>query len=90
MADESFVSQAMSKHPQAPFSDLVFISFALLMRVRKIFDCVSRGKRGIVSKRGSRTDYDSLAPGSLNTIRRMFARIVFDTVYPPKLNLQDG
>lgn len=27
MADESFVSQAMSKYPQAPFSDLVSICF---------------------------------------------------------------
>ncbi|CAM8973842.1 hypothetical protein QQ045_028455 [Rhodiola kirilowii] len=90
MADESFVSHAMSKYPQAPFSDVVFISFALLMRVRKIFECVSRGKRGTVSKRGSRTDYDSSAPGSLNEVRRLFARIVFDTVYPPKLNSQAG
>lgn len=57
------------------------------MRVHKIFECVSRAKRS-VSRRGSRTDYDSSASENLTEVRRLFARIVFDTVYPPKLNSQ--
>lgn len=86
MADERFVTQALMKYPQAPRSDLVFISLALTLRVWSIFDCVRRGKeRGFLPKRGGKIDYESLALGRLQEVRHMFARVVFDTVYPTKL-----
>lgn len=52
-----------------------------------IFDCVRKGKdRGLVSKRGREIDYEGLAMGRLSEVRHLFARLVFDTVYPTKLN----
>ncbi|PSR84614.1 Poly(A) polymerase [Actinidia chinensis var. chinensis] len=87
MTDEHFVSQAMIEYPQAPHSDLVFISPALTLKVVAIFERVRGGKeRGFVPKRGSKIDYEALALGRLNEVRHMFARIVFDTVYPPQPN----
>ncbi|KAK9278938.1 hypothetical protein L1049_028520 [Liquidambar formosana] len=87
MTDEYFVSQAMAGYPQAPYSDLVFIPLGLYLRVGRIFECVKEGKeKGYVSKQGSRIDYEMLALGSLQEVRHVFARIVFDTVYPLKLN----
>ncbi|XP_062156099.1 uncharacterized protein LOC133863939 isoform X2 [Alnus glutinosa] len=87
MRDQYYVSQAMSKYPQAPCSDLVFIPWALSLRVSKIFECVRRGmERGSVPKRGKKIDYESLALGSLKEVRHTFARIVFDTIYPPNQN----
>lgn len=57
------------------------------MRVCKIFECVRRGKeRGSVPKRSRTIDHDSLALGNLSEIRHVFARIVFDTVYPQNRN----
>ncbi|GAV71485.1 LOW QUALITY PROTEIN: PolyA_pol domain-containing protein/PolyA_pol_RNAbd domain-containing protein, partial [Cephalotus follicularis] len=51
MTDARYVSQSMSKYPQAPRSDLVFIPAALCLRVCKIFECVRRGKEmGCVPK----------------------------------------
>lgn len=86
MTDEHFVSRAMIEYPQAPHSDLVFISLALSLKVSTIFECVRRGKeKGFVPKRGSRIDYESLALGRLHEVRHMFARIVFDTIYPPQM-----
>ncbi|KAK2970596.1 hypothetical protein RJ640_011785 [Escallonia rubra] len=86
LADERYVSRALIKYPQAPHSDLVFISLALTLKVSTIFDCVRRGKvKGFVTKPRNEIDYESLALGQLQEIRRMFARIVFDTVYPPEL-----
>ncbi|GAV60170.1 PolyA_pol domain-containing protein/PolyA_pol_RNAbd domain-containing protein, partial [Cephalotus follicularis] len=84
MTDESFVSQAMAGwYPQAPFSDLVFIPLALYLRVCRIFECVRGGaEKGFVSKQGRKIDYDSLAIGSLREVRHIFARIVFDTLFP--------
>ncbi|KAH7833397.1 hypothetical protein Vadar_005914 [Vaccinium darrowii] len=87
MTDEHSVSQAMMAYPQAPYSDLVFISFALSEKVCMVFQCVRRGKeKGFVPKGGSKINYESLALGTLNEVRHVFARIVFDTVYPPQLN----
>ncbi|KAK3018158.1 hypothetical protein RJ639_003828, partial [Escallonia herrerae] len=64
----------------------VFISLALTLKVSTIFDCVRRGKeKGFVTKPRNKIDYESLALGQLQEVRRMFARIVFDTVYPPEL-----
>ncbi|KAI8024339.1 Poly(A) polymerase I [Camellia lanceoleosa] len=86
MTDEHFVSRAMIEYPQAPHSDLVFISLALSLKVSTIFECVRRGKeKGFVPKRGSRIDYESLALGRLHEVRHMFARIVFDTIYPQQM-----
>ncbi|MBA0805888.1 hypothetical protein Gohar_005376, partial [Gossypium harknessii] len=80
MTDEHFVSQAMSAYPQAPFSDLVFISLALYLNVCKVFQCVTMGaEKGFVAKQGSRIDYELLALGSLRETRHTFARVVFDT-----------
>lgn len=56
---------------------------ALYLRVRKIFECVGGGKeKGFVPKHGSKIDYDLLAMGSLKEVRHVFARVVFDTIYP--------
>lgn len=86
MTDEHFVSRAMIEYPQAPHSDLVFISLALSLKVSTIFECVRRSKeKGFVPKRGSKIDCESLALGRLHEVRHMFARIVFDTVYPPQM-----
>ncbi|XP_010656776.1 uncharacterized protein LOC100259104 isoform X2 [Vitis vinifera] len=91
MTDEHFVSQAMSKYPRAPYSDLVFISLASFLRASKIFQCVQGGaEKGFVPKQGSRIDYEFLALGSLREVRHVFARIVFDTVYPLSLNTEDN
>ncbi|XP_031490545.1 uncharacterized protein LOC116257721 isoform X1 [Nymphaea colorata] len=83
MTDEYSVSQAMAKYPQAPFSDLVFIPCNLYWKVCRMFDCVGRGKeRGYVPKRKMKIDYRALYEGDMPEVRHMFARVVFDTVYP--------
>ncbi|XP_073140687.1 uncharacterized protein [Henckelia pumila] len=89
MTDEYFVSQAMAKYSKAPFSDLVFFSLALYLRVCKIFECVKGGReKGFASKRGSKIDYEELALGSLREVRHVFARVIFDTIYPIEDRLQ--
>lgn len=89
MTDHQYVSQAMINYPQAPWSDLVFIPQALSMRVCKIFECVRRGKeRRPIPKRSRTIDHDSLALGNLSEVRHVFARIVFETVYPRNQNRQ--
>ncbi|XP_015895909.3 uncharacterized protein LOC107429691 isoform X3 [Ziziphus jujuba] len=86
MTDRYYVSQAMIKYPKAPRSDLVFISLALSLRVCKIFECIGRGMgKETVPRRGEKINYESLALGNLPEVRHTFARIVFDTVYPPNL-----
>ena len=51
-----------------------------------MFECVREGKeKGFVPKQGSKINYELLALGSLQEVRHVFARIVFDTVYPLKL-----
>ncbi|XP_054805876.1 uncharacterized protein LOC129308635 isoform X2 [Prosopis cineraria] len=87
MTDERFVSQAMADYPQAPYSDLVFIPLGVYLKARSIFDCVtvSDAAKKFVSKRGRKINYDSLAAGDLREVRHVFARIVFDTVYPLRL-----
>ncbi|XP_062027661.1 uncharacterized protein LOC133743671 isoform X1 [Rosa rugosa] len=83
MTDQQIVSEAMAAYPQAPFSDLVFIPWGLSLRVSQIFNCVKvGGKLGFVAKQGSKIDYESLAQGSLPEVRHIFARVVFDTIYP--------
>lgn len=57
------------------------------MRVCRIFECVrEREGQGFVSKQGSKISYESLALGSLPEVRHVFARIVFDTVFPLKVS----
>ncbi|XP_074346058.1 uncharacterized protein LOC141684826 isoform X2 [Apium graveolens] len=89
MTDEYHVSKAMSGFPKAPKSDLVFISLQLYLRVCKIFECVKEGKQvNIVAKQGSNIDNELLTLGSLEEVRHVFARVVFDTVYPISTSLQ--
>ncbi|KAK6148013.1 hypothetical protein DH2020_018925 [Rehmannia glutinosa] len=89
MTDEHFVSQAMAKYPKAPYSDLVFFPMQLYLRVCRIFDCVRGGReKGFVPKHGSKIDYELLAMGSLREVRHVFARVVFDTIYPIDNRLQ--
>lgn len=65
----------------------VFISLALYEKAGMIFHCVRKGKeKGFVPKVGSKVDYESLALGRLSEVRHVFARTVFDTVYPLQLN----
>lgn len=86
MTDEHFVSQALLKYPQAPKSDMVFISRMLSHKVSAIFECVRKGKeKNFRRKRGSKIDYESLALGKLREVRYIFAMVVFDTVFPPCL-----
>ncbi|KAF5203615.1 poly(A) polymerase I-like [Thalictrum thalictroides] len=89
MTDESFVSQAMAKYPQAPYSNLVFISLGLYMRVCKIFYCLKHGNEDFITKRRKNIDYEYLAVGNLQEVRHVFARVVFDTVYPLHLREQN-
>lgn len=87
MTDEYYVSKAMSMYRKPPYSDMVFISLELYLRVCKIFECVRQGKEeGFVAKQGRKIDYDLLALGSLEEVRHVFARIVFDTVFPLHLS----
>ena len=63
------------------------MSRPLLERVQRMFGSVRRkgdGERGVPSL-DRRINYKSLAIGDFHETRRVFARIVFDTVYPPKL-----
>ncbi|CAM8972284.1 unnamed protein product [Rhodiola kirilowii] len=86
MTDGQYVYQALARYPEAPKSDLVFIPYHLYLRTCRIFECVQEGKeKGFVPKHGSETDYEQLAAGSVQELRQIFARIVFDTVYPLRL-----
>ncbi|KAL9313986.1 hypothetical protein ACSQ67_019438 [Phaseolus vulgaris] len=83
MTNEYFVSQAMADYPQAPHSNLVFIPLSLYLEVYKIFDGVRVSTvQKFLSKQRREIDYDSLALGNLQEVRHVFARVVFDTVYP--------
>lgn len=83
MTDEHFVSQAMADYPQAPHSDLVFIPLELYVKTFNVFECVKRSAvKKSLSKQGMKIDYESLANGDIQEIRHVFARIVFDTVFP--------
>uniref|UniRef100_A0A1D1XJ85 Glutamate--tRNA ligase n=1 Tax=Anthurium amnicola TaxID=1678845 RepID=A0A1D1XJ85_9ARAE len=58
--------------------------------VCKIFQCVGNlvRERGFVPKR-IKINYESLAQGALTEMRHVFARVVFDTVYPQSLEQTD-
>ncbi|XP_061364579.1 uncharacterized protein LOC133308007 [Gastrolobium bilobum] len=83
MTTRHLVSRAMADYPQAPHSDLVLIPLGMYIKSLSIFDCVkvNAGKK-FLSKHGRTIDYESLARGDVQEIRHVFARIVFDTVYP--------
>ncbi|XP_027340773.1 uncharacterized protein LOC113854114 isoform X2 [Abrus precatorius] len=87
MTTRHLISGAMIDYPQAPHSDLVLIPLAMYIKALSIFDCVkvSAGKQ-ILSKQGRKIDYESLAHGDLQEVRHVLARIVFDTVYPLRLD----
>lgn len=90
MTDGKAVSKAMAKYPQAPYSDLVFIPIGLGFRVCRILECVSKGEeKGYLSKKGGKINYKMLAIGGLQEVRHIFARVIFDTVYPLNL-LEDN
>ncbi|PHU23463.1 hypothetical protein BC332_08570 [Capsicum chinense] len=90
MTDEYFVSRAMSNYPKAPYSDLVFIPLALYLKACNVCQCVRMGKeKGFVAKRGNKIDYELLASGSLQEVRHVFARVVFDTIYPLNIGEDD-
>ncbi|KAI3766076.1 hypothetical protein L2E82_16125 [Cichorium intybus] len=83
MTDSYYVSQAMSSYPKAPYSDLVFVSLHLYLKAVKIFECVSQGKEArFLAKQGGKINYELLSMGSLQEVRHVFARVVFDTLYP--------
>ncbi|KAJ6388269.1 hypothetical protein OIU77_026781 [Salix suchowensis] len=64
--------------------DLVFIPMTLFLRVSKIFECVRRGtETRFVRRQGRRIDHESLAMGSLEEVRHVFARM-----FSPMLTLQ--
>lgn len=62
------------------------MSRPLLERLEKMFGSVRRKgykERDEVPSLERRINYKSLALGDFHETRRVFARIVFDTVYPP-------
>lgn len=65
----------------------MFIPLGVYLKARNIFDCAtaSDDAKKYVSKRGRKINYESIAAGDLREIRHVFARIVFDTVYPLRL-----
>ncbi|PKA56886.1 tRNA nucleotidyltransferase (CCA-adding enzyme) [Apostasia shenzhenica] len=91
MTDDYFVSQAMARYTQAPYSDLVFIPLNVYLSVCKIFNCIEKRVREerFVPKQDRKINYSSLAHGDLAEVRHVFARIVFDAVFPPNLEEQD-
>ncbi|KAL1217309.1 hypothetical protein V5N11_027373 [Cardamine amara subsp. amara] len=83
MTDGRFISKAMAAYPQAPYSDMVFIPLQLYLDARRIFECVKENvQKGFVPKQDSKIDYTSLSSGNLPEVRHVFARVVFDTVFP--------
>ncbi|KAG7551666.1 tRNA nucleotidyltransferase/poly(A) polymerase RNA and SrmB- binding domain [Arabidopsis thaliana x Arabidopsis arenosa] len=88
MTDGYYISKAMSAYPQAPYSDLVFIPLQLYLRAGRIFDCVKKEETqmGFEAKQGSKIEYGSLYSGDFPEIRHVFARVVFDTVFPLNLS----
>ncbi|EPS62980.1 hypothetical protein M569_11807, partial [Genlisea aurea] len=84
MTDECFVSRAMAKYPKAPYPAPVFFPLTLYLKGGKVFECVGGvgGGDDVGGKVGSEVDYEMLGMGSLKEVRHVFARIVFDTLYP--------
>lgn len=81
MVNEYVVSQAMSEYPQAPFSDLVFISIPTYSKAWNIFNCVEGHQGNVKCKKGVNINYKFLVDGELEEIRYVFAKVVIDTLY---------
>ncbi|GAU25484.1 hypothetical protein TSUD_71380 [Trifolium subterraneum] len=83
MTSRHSVARAMADYPKAPRSDMVFIPLAMYLKALGIFDCLkgSASERRLL-KKGRKIDYESLARGDRLEIRQLFARVVFETVYP--------
>ncbi|KAG2243206.1 hypothetical protein Bca52824_094959 [Brassica carinata] len=87
MTDGYYISKAMAAYPQAPFSDMVFIPLQLYLRAGRIFECVKEERRmGVEAKQGSKIEYAALYSGDVPETRHVFARVVFDTVFPLNLS----
>lgn len=87
MTDGYYISKAMSAYPQAPFSDMVFIPLQLYLRAGRIFECVKEERQmGFEAKQGSKIEYAALYSGDVTELRHVFARVVFDTVFPLNLS----
>eukprot|EP01018_Ginkgo_biloba_P013891 Gb_31991 [translate_table: standard] len=82
MVDEKVLFEAMSKYPQAPLSDLVFISKSMHAKVCKIFDAAEGNiEYECKTRECSKIDYKALGNGDLEEVRFVFAKIVVDTLY---------
>ncbi|KAJ3675825.1 hypothetical protein LUZ60_004867 [Juncus effusus] len=84
MMDGEFVWRAMEKYPEAPRSDMVFVPFQVYLKVIRMLECITdrENDRGYKPKMGSTINYAKLSHGSLSEIRYVFARVIFDTVFP--------
>lgn len=56
-----------------------------------MFNCIIRKERerNFVPKSGKKINYYNLLNGTLSEVRYVFARVVFDTVFPPNLENND-
>lgn len=72
----------------------VFISFPAYQEVCRIFDCTihKRREKNFVPKSDEKIDYWNLLDGTLPEVRYVLARVIFDTVFPPdmEINHQDA
>lgn len=66
----------------------MFIPLQLYLRAGRIFECVKEERRmGVVdAKQGSKIEYAALYSGDVTETRHVFARVVFDTVFPLNLS----
>lgn len=62
----------------------------MYLRAGRIFDCVKKDETHtqmeFEAKKGSKIEYGSLYSGDFPEIRHVFARVVFDTVFPLNLS----
>ncbi|KAI3727093.1 hypothetical protein L1987_66902 [Smallanthus sonchifolius] len=83
LSEPKSLEQKALKKEVLELGSSVLISLHLYLKAVKIFECVNQGKEArFVQKQGSKINYEMLAMGSVQEVRHMFARIVFDTVYP--------
>eukprot|EP01018_Ginkgo_biloba_P017274 Gb_24145 [translate_table: standard] len=90
MMNAKIISRAMSKYPQAPFSDLVFITIQTFEKVCGIFDCVGGRCEDVGRAKPSNTiNYKSLVNGDLEEVRYVFAKVVINTLYSTLVDEQN-
>lgn len=82
MVNKTSPCQATSKNSHVPFSDLVFISKSLRVKVAKIFD-IAGGKEEpkCHNRKSLKINYESLGHGDLEEVRFVFAKVVLGTLY---------